>query len=151
SNMRLNIKAHPYVTQENVNQLQGMNFVFVCIDRPSTKKFIVQKLEEFGIPFIDVGMGIYEVQQSLAGTLRVTTSTPEKREQVYARRRIEFEDIDANNEYSRNIQIADLNALNAALAVVKWKKLFGFYQDLKKEHFATYNIVDDKIVNEDQL
>jgi hypothetical protein len=29
---------------------------------------------------------------------------------------------DGNNEYDRNIQIADLNALNAALAVIKMEK-----------------------------
>lgn len=151
SNMHLNIKSHPFVTEENVHELQCMNFVFLCIDKSSAKKIIVPKLEQYGIPFIDVGMGIYEVDQNLGGTLRVTASTIEKREHVHERRRIEFDEMDANNEYSRNIQIADLNALNAALAVVRWKKLFGFYRDLKKEHFATFHIVDNRIVNEDQL
>lgn len=33
-----------------------MDFVFVCIDEGSDKKMIVGKLEEFGIPFVDVGM-----------------------------------------------------------------------------------------------
>ena len=37
-----------------------------------------------------------------------------------------------DDEYATNIQIADLNALNALMAVIKWKKLSGFYQDLKK-------------------
>ena len=40
--------------------------------------------------------------------------------------------------YSHNIQIAELNALNAALAVIKWKKLAGFYVDLEGEHFTVY-------------
>jgi hypothetical protein len=35
---------------------------------------------------------------------------------------------------------ADLNALNAALAVIKWKKLACFYQDLDHEHHSTYTI-----------
>jgi hypothetical protein len=47
------------------------------------------------------------------------------------RGRVSFEDGADGNEYNRNIQIADLNALNAALAVIKWKKLFGFYRDMK--------------------
>ena len=29
--------------------------------------------------------------------------------------------------YASNVQIAELNALNAALAVLAWKRMFGFY------------------------
>ena len=72
---------------------------------------------------------------ALGGILRVTTSTVQNREHVKAKHRIPFSDGDGNDEYSRNIQIADLNTLNAALAVIKWKKLFGFYRDLDHEHF----------------
>jgi hypothetical protein len=54
------------------------------------------------------------------------------------------------NDYSHNIQIAELNALNAALAVIKWKKLCGFYQDLEREHCSVYTINGNHIANEDQ-
>jgi hypothetical protein len=83
--------------------------------------------------------------------LRVTTSTSQKREHVRKKDRIPFSDGDGNDEYSRNIQIADLNALNAALAVVKWKKLSGFYRDLEHEHFSTYTIDGHTLINEDQV
>jgi hypothetical protein len=55
-----------------------------------------------------------------------------------------------NRDYSQNIQIADLNSLNAALAVIKWKKLLGFYRDLEHEHFSTYTIDGNLVTNEDQ-
>ncbi len=45
----------------------------------------------------------------------------------------------ARGEYASNIQIAELNALNACLAVIKWKQLSGFYQDLEHEHHLTYS------------
>ena len=32
-----------------------MDFVFVCLDKGEPKKLIVEKLEEFNIPFVDVG------------------------------------------------------------------------------------------------
>ena len=54
-----------------------------------------------------------------------------------------------NDEYASNIQIADLNSLNAVLAVIRWKKMFGFYQDLKMEHHSTYSINVGKLNNED--
>jgi hypothetical protein len=79
----------------------------------------------------------------------VTTSTPTQRDHVAAKQRIAFSDGDGNNEYDKNIQIADLNALNAALAVVKWKKLFGFYLDIDKEHHTTYTVDGNCLINED--
>ena len=55
-----------------------------------------------------------------------------------------------NDDYDSNIQVADLNALNAALAVIKWKKLCGFYLDFVKEHHSTYSIDCNMLVNDDQ-
>ena len=54
-----------------------------------------------------------------------------------------------SDEYSTNIQIADLNMLNAALAVIKWKKLCGFYQDLEREHNCTYSINVNQLLSEE--
>jgi hypothetical protein len=59
-------------------------------------------------------------------------------------------DTDEENEYNRNIQIADLNALNAALAVIKWKKLAGFYRDDRHEHHATYTVAANMLLSEDE-
>ena len=56
---------------------------------------------------------------------------------------------DGDDEYDKNIQIADLNALNAALAVIKWKKLCGFYRDLEREHFSAYTVDGNCIINDD--
>ncbi len=146
--MRNGIVAHEvYVGPENVDELRDMTFVFLCLEGPA-KKLIVEKLEAFGIPFVDVGMGVYLTEGSLGGILRVTASTPAKRDHV--RNRISFSDDADRNEYEVNIQIADLNALNAALAVIKWKKLFGFYQDLDHEHHCTYTIGGNMLLNEDR-
>ena len=52
--------------------------------------------------------------------------------------------------YAKNIQIADLNALNAALAVIRWKKYFGVYIDLGHEHHANFALNGNVIINEDK-
>jgi hypothetical protein len=151
SKMHRYIVAHDcYIDESNIQELQAMNFVFLCLDRGANKRLIVERLEEWGKPFIDVGLGVDLVDEALGGVLRVTTSTSQKRDHVHAMKRIPFTDADNNNDYSRNIQIADLNALNAALAVIKWKKIFGFYRDLEKEHFSTYTIDGNMLINEDQ-
>lgn len=147
--MHAHITAHPsYVTDENIEELRAASFVFVCIDRNSARKLIVEHLEAFGIPFIDVGMGIPRGEDTLTGIIRVTTSTPDKRDHVAAC--VALADADAENEYERNIQIADLNALNAALAVIKWKKLCGVYQDTRHEHHVTYTIRANMLLNEEE-
>ena len=43
-----------------------------------------------------------------------------------------------------------IDALNAALAVIKWKKLFGFYLDLDDEHHCTYTLDGNMLLNEDK-
>ena len=151
SRMHRNIVAHDgYIEASNVHRLQNMDFVFLCLDGGEAKRLIVGKLEEYGISFVDVGMGVQIVEEALLGVLRLTTSTAAKREHIREKNRIPFSDGGVNNEYTRNIQIADLNALNAALAVIKWKKLFGFYHDLEKEYHSTYTIDGNMLTNEDQ-
>ncbi|WP_375769802.1 ThiF family adenylyltransferase [Archangium gephyra] len=150
SKMHRHIIPHGYyVDLSNVEELRGMNFVFLCLDRGESKRALVEKLEEFGVPFVDVGMGLYLAKGSVYGVLRVTTSTPEMRDHVRQKNRIPFSD-GGDDPYSSNIQVADLNALNASLAVVRWKKLFGFYGDLEREHFATYTLDGNTLVNEDR-
>lgn len=149
SKMRGNIVPHPnHVDESNIDELQGMSFVFLALDKGKSKQLLVTKLEEFAIPFIDVGMGVSEADGALGGIVRVTTSTPDYPAQ--GRGRIPFSDGGIENDYSQNVQIADLNALNAALAVIKWKKLFGFYRDLEKKHFSTYTIDGNVMINDDR-
>jgi ThiF family len=121
----------------NLHLLEGLTFVFICIDGGAAKQLIVEKLEALGIPFIDVGMGLELVDGSLGGILRITASTPDKREHIY-QGKIDFSGGNNDDLYASNIQVADLNALNAAMAVIKWKKIRGFYRDLRQEHHSMY-------------
>ena len=151
-NMRRGIVAHDvHITAGNVDELREMDFVFLCLDSGSARKLIVAQLERWGVSFIDVGMGIYESDGALGGLVRVTSSTPTQRRHVHDRDRIPFGDADDDNEYGQNIQIAELNALNATLAVIKFKKLLGFFADLEGEHNAIYEIDGNNVINEDRL
>ena len=107
---------------------------------------LIEKLLGKQIPFVDVGIGIDIIDGALTGSARVTMGTASKNDHV--ERRISFTN-DGNEDYARNIQIAELNALNAALAVIKWKKHFGFYHDLEKEHHSSYNIDINKLINDE--
>ena len=142
------IDHEDYLHAGNSEQLRGTDFAFLCLDKGTAKSAIVARLLEYSIPFVDVGMGVYLADERLGGVLRVTTVTPAKHDHLQSK--IPFSDGDGNNEYAKNIQIADLNALNAALAVIKWKKLCGFYSDFEQEHQCTYTIDGNMIINEDR-
>jgi hypothetical protein len=149
SNMHKGIVAHDeYVGDTNIDQLRDKSFVFICIDRGEPKKVITAKLHEWNIPFVDVGMGVYKSGESLGGIVRVTTSSPSKRDHL--EKHVSFGGGDPNADYTHAIQIADLNALNAALAVIKWKKIMGFYLDLEREHHSAYTIDGNNLVNEER-
>jgi hypothetical protein len=92
-------------------------------------------------------MGLYIPNDALGCSLRVTASVPGHRES--ARARISFVSADEVNEYDKNIQIADLNALNAIFAVMRWKKMRGFYLDYKPEGSCASTIGTNMLVNED--
>jgi len=151
SKMRNGLVSHPYhVDADNVDELREMDFVFVAVDHGAAKKVMVETMEAADVPFIDVGMGLYDAGGTLGGLLRVTTSTPEQRRHVYAKTRISFAEPGPDDEYAQNIQIAELNALNAGLAVIRWKKILGFYADLEQEHQTTYAIDGNELLNEDK-
>jgi hypothetical protein len=145
--MRKGVQAHDlFITGDNVDFLAGFDFVFLCIDADEHKPALVDGLERLGIAFIDTGLGVVRGDQGLSGVVRVSTSTPGNRDQ--ARRHISFCSGDARNEYSTNIQVVELNAANALMAVIKWKKLCGFYRDASAEHYAGFSIAANDIVNE---
>jgi len=145
SKMHRGITVHPALDAGNVGLLDGITFAFVCIDAGEAKRAVIEKLEAINVSFIDVGMGLELVDGSLGGILRITVSVPGSRTQ--ARARISLASGGEKDVYSSNIQVADLNALNAVLAVVRWKKLIGFYRDLEGELHSTYTTDGNMLLN----
>lgn len=151
SRMRNGIFAHDRrVDEESAEELKKYNTVFLCIDGDAIKATILAKCEQVGATCIDTGMGIYREGDKLGGIVRVTTSSPGHRDHIRRHNRIDMAGGEGG-EYERNIQMAELNALNAALAVIKWKKLRGIYQDLAGEGDTGYVVDGNKIINRDFL
>lgn len=147
ANMHKHIISHSYyVLKDNIQELDQMSFVFVCVDKNSVRNMIVNYLVLVGIPCIDVGLGVETVDDKLRGATRVTTVTKAKNDHFSTR---VFAEDSENNDYVTNIQIAELNSLNACLAVIKWKKLIGFYVDQESEHNSIFTIGTSKIINDD--
>ncbi len=138
SKMHDGIIKHPYFIEDsNLSDLDGKSVVFLCVDNNDVRKLIINYLKNRNVTVIDIGLGVNKVGDSLIGTIRVTTIDSVHNDHV--ERRVPLEE-PGENEYAPNIQIVELNALGATLAIIKWKKLLMFYQDLEQEYHSTYTI-----------
>lgn len=148
SNMHKRIIPHStYITNENLTLLDGLDFIFLSIDNGESKKVIIDYLVDKNIPFIDAGIGILKSDNNeLSGQVRTTFGNGSKKEHLD--KRISFAK-NEDNLYASNIQIAELNSLNAIMAVIKWKKLVGFYQDTEAESTSIFVLNDNSIINDD--
>lgn len=142
--MRSGVVAHEFdVDTDNVDVLRDFDFVFVAVDDNETRGWLLSALDRMRIPFVDVGMGIEKTDEKLLGIVR--TSFCETLNSSAAQRgEVGLPDV---GEYERNVQIVELNALNAALAVIRWKKHREFYLDLGCEARSTYTIDGNHMSN----
>jgi hypothetical protein len=126
---------------------KGVTFAFVCVDKGSSRAGIFDLLIKLGIPFIDVGMGLNRKQGALDGMLRVTYYSKERAPELREKGLSPLTD-DPNDLYRINIQIGELNALNACLAVTRFKQLRGFYFEELSQYHLLFGVGDLKIAGD---
>lgn len=144
--LRSGIIVHDvFLDESNVDLLNGHDFIFLAIDRSEAKKTIIDHLMASKIPFVDLGMGISVVGTSLRGTIRKTLVTPDNESYVG---KVTMGPVKDEDIYSTNIQISELNALNAILGVITWKKLCGFYLTEDLFFNSMFIIDEEEILNE---
>jgi molybdopterin/thiamine biosynthesis adenylyltransferase len=139
--MQCGIVSHPYhLDESNIEALAGFDFVFLCVDRGKARAILCRYLQSQGIPFVDAGLNLHLVSATLAlvGTCRYTLCTATQSDHLAQYVPVEEDEEDV--VYRQNIQVADMNALNAQLAVMKWKQHCGFYQDDFRAHNATFSV-----------
>jgi hypothetical protein len=77
------------------------------------------------------------------GTARVTMSSEVKSDHIW--HRLPTMELAGDALYESNIQIADMNALNAVLAVQRWKQYLGFYAQGATWHHLEY-VVEQAVI-----
>lgn len=136
-----------FIDSSSEADLQGVTFAFVCVDKGSSRAGIFDVLISMAIPFIDVGLGLNRNRGPLAGMARATYYSPEKADAQRDQGLADLAD-PADHIYRTNIQTAELNALNAALAVIVFKQLRGFYFRQDPYFNVLFDISDLKIATE---
>ncbi len=151
SKLRSGVVPHPVrMDESSVHLLHEFDFVFVCVDKGSARKVVLGALAARQVSFVDVGMGVeVTANQKLFAVCRTTAGSNGRTGHVAAR--VPLTDMEGDAAYNQNIQIAELNAINAAFAVIKWKKMIGIYDDVDQEHHSTYSTNFQLLTSEERL
>jgi hypothetical protein len=136
-----------HIDESSFVELNDVTFAFVCVDNGPSRKSIFNLLISKKIPFLDVGMGLKRRNELLNGMMRVTYYSSNDAESTKDKG---FSDIssEADDIYRTNIQIAELNALNASLAIIRYKQLKGFYSEDYSNDTMLFEICDMRIIGE---
>jgi ThiF family len=129
------------------DDLEGVTFAFVCVDKGSSRAIIFDALMTKGIPFIDASMGLDRRHGSLNGMMHATYYSPEHARERREKGLAELADM-PDHEYRTNIQIGELNSLNACLAIIKFKQLRGFYFEEVPYYDLLFRIGNVKIIGD---
>ncbi len=132
------------------DDLSGVTFAFVCVDNGTSRAGIFELLTSMSIPFIDVGMGLNRNQSAINGMLRMTYY-PTVKAQGLLEKNLAPRTDNPDDIYKTNIQISELNALNACFAVIRFKQLRGFYHDEITNYHQLFGISDLKIVESEEF
>jgi hypothetical protein len=126
SQMRTGIESRPVrVDDANINELDDANFVFIAIDHGPSRALISRHLDQRGVPFIDVGLGVDRVADEVKLLSRVRVTSIDRTSRALLDKLPIADDVD--DAVYNNIQVAELNALNAMLAIITYKQRIGFY------------------------
>lgn len=136
-----------FIDSACADDLKGVTFAFVCVDKGSSRAGIFDLLIELKIPFIDVGMGLDRRRGPIDGTVRTTYYSAGRAEELRDQRLADLAD-DPDDIYRATIQLGELNALNAALAVIRFKQIRGFYFYDEGFHQVLFRVSDLKVLGD---
>ncbi len=149
-NFRHGLTIKPlFIDESAAAELDGVTFAFVCVDKGTSRKRIFDLLIAKNIAFIDVGMGLNRRSGPISGIVR-TTYFPHEIGQAVRAKGFAPETDPADDVYKSNIQIAEVNALNAALAVLRFKQIRGFYASPAASHQLLLTIDNLSLLGADE-
>lgn len=134
------VKPHvERVDQKNIATLAAFDFIFVCVDDGPSRQFIAQTCNSASVPFVDVGMGLNKGANGLYGFVRVAGGERGDFDKINGTQYLPAENA-RDQEYRNQPQIAELNALNAALAVIRFKQCMGFFDRLTDASAVIFDV-----------
>ena len=126
------VHIHPErIDTATAHRLSECTMVFIAVDDLDVRRRIQAACDDLDIAHIAVGIGVEvegEDNDALGGMVKVERRYVPRPEQIRVARR-NADDGDQAAQVYGNIQTAELNMLSAALAIVEWKAMRGFYRN----------------------
>ena len=128
TSLRDSIQAHPFLlNKDNSTEFLSKNpvdYAFVCIDQRQDSSSprqddVYSTLSEARIPFIDSGVSITLDDHTIRGAVTISTYAAGCQKWKDA---IPNAKVEGNMPSYRNVQLPEVNALAASLAVVEWRR-----------------------------
>jgi len=140
---RKNIVGYEKFVDDSCRQeMEGVTFAFICVDKGSARSDIISLLTSLEIPFIDTGIGINRTNSNkLRGNVRTTYFSTDPEQIKENKKHVPLSD-GVDDMYKTNIQIGEINALNACLAVMRYKQLKGFYDEANNDLINSHLLLD---------
>lgn len=135
------------ITAENIDQLSEFNFVFISVDDGPSRKFIIEWLVENGIPYVDCGMGLNRSPNGLHGAVRITGVNRDAFERTQGTAFLPISEKQEEDEYRKQAQVVEFNAMNACMAVIRFKQHFKLYE---REVESAWHIFDSALFDLDK-
>ncbi len=143
--IRYDVIPHPYnVDESNLDEIKGFDFVFISIDGGTDKERIVEFLVEQKIPFIDCGISVRLGEGKMYAMCSLVYFDGNMNKHL--EKNIVYDNED--DDYSTNIQIAEINSLIACQAVIRWKQSIDFYHDSKESNVITTVIEEGDFIHD---
>ena len=140
SHFHSGIKPHvKRVDKEDIASLADFDFIFVCVDDGPSRQLICQACHNASLPFVDVGMGLSKGGKGLYGFVRTSCGERGDFDKLNGTQYLPAENAH-DQEYRNQPQIAELNALNAAMAVIRFKQHIGFFDRLSDSHATVFDV-----------
>lgn len=128
-----------HIDSSNISCLAELHFVFVCVDDGPSRQAIAQFCHGASVPFVDVGMGLNKGNKGLYGFVRIAGGENGDFDRLNGTNYLPAQNAE-DAEYRNQPQIAELNALNAAIAVIRFKQVMGFYDRLADSHAVIFDV-----------
>lgn len=128
------------ITDQSQHHLDGITFAFVCVDKGVSRATIFNLLRSLRIPYIDVGLGLNRKHGPIGGMTRVSYYSDDQDTGT----RVDIAPLTdhPNDIYRVNVQISELNALNACIAIARFKQMRGFYHETETWNEHLFRIED---------
>lgn len=125
------------INSSNLEELEKYSTVFIAVDNLESRREIQKKCNELGIFNLSVGIGVEleGVKNNQLGCMIKLEREHQIQGECLKNSGKTTQQPPVGNMYRSNIQIAELNMLGAALAIIEWKIKKGIYRSERNENY----------------